>query len=990
MFDPEDYELLEVVNPILSGAKPHHLIRRLFDPYLHPRGIKELAAPKSLRLAAAVFDLLNALERGRCEHRLRTLRAVRDEVLHNGSPTLRRNTARVLLQTMKELVRAHGDEHRQLELAHDFKHATTGKPRLIRRLLRKYHLLEMPEAWNQMAFDHHVHDANSKGRKTPTHLIMDAWIKGIRHLGVNYYNYVTAEAASELLEAAEIMQVHLRIGVEMSAVFHGRHVQLVWAPRGFHSRQDFIAFLVEPGTRAFMDQGHAVAEVERQHLLRLLGSFNERHLPAINAEYGLAVPPPTEEAFLDLVGAAQASQLHLAELIHGTLLPHLRRRAEELRGEAAGAGDERQRQIRALIAAMDHLVPETIAERYLRAEVNPELPDPRSLDGPEVPELLKQNVRQLVEKFEHAPRGNRTILNPSKLTVADVLEVLYEGEGRISHIEIFNLKDWAEGQTEHRERICRLRQVINDGNVIEAKRMMLDILRAVEQRDPERADRLRRIVRDIPRLQSFYRHSHLKCRLGSDSTGRSRHSQGMGLVSVPTLTGRARRQARREHRMLPVRTLACRQVTFTPRSSPSPIINRLYQIARRNRLRRIGYCRTEEWIPEDRTTTLARDGNIAALGGVPEETHNNLTLDPPAPSSTARPQRFAPRYLNTSFKNLLKVTIGFIPAFLTFFLTKDWWLLAYLGAPIWFAITGLRNIGQSVIGGGGLFRSQLLKWNDFVSWGRVADSLLFTGFSVPLLDYLIKTRLLEGVFGITTETNPVVLYTVMALANGLYISGHSTFRGLQRAAIAGNFFRTVLSIPLAIGLNALLLKIAIASGVTHETAQHGLQLWAAVISKAASDSVASIIEGLADRSQNQAMRAADFRDKQIHLLEVYGQLEVLFPEEKVLDLLEQPKQFVAAVRAEGEDLVRQVIVNALDMMYFWMYQPRGRKVFRRLIRQATEEERQILIRSQRVLERKKMVSQLFIDGLVGKQFDQALAFYLSRVDAYLRDLRRIG
>ena len=35
------------------------------------------------------------------------------------------------------------------------------------RELRRYHLLEMPEEWNQIAFDDHVHDANTKGRKTP-------------------------------------------------------------------------------------------------------------------------------------------------------------------------------------------------------------------------------------------------------------------------------------------------------------------------------------------------------------------------------------------------------------------------------------------------------------------------------------------------------------------------------------------------------------------------------------------------------------------------------------------------------------------------------------------------------------------------------------------------------------------------------------------------------------------------------------------------------
>ena len=76
---------------------------------------------------------------------------------------------------------------------------------------------------------------------------------------------------------------------------------------------------------------------------------------------------------------------------------------------------------------------------------------------------------------------------------------------------------------------------------------------------------------------------------------------------------------------------------------------------------------------------------------------------------------------NSGVKNAIKVLIGFIPAFLTFALTKEWWFLAYCGAFIWFGITGLRNILQSVLGGGGFRRSPLLRWNDYVSWGRLTD-----------------------------------------------------------------------------------------------------------------------------------------------------------------------------------------------------------------------------------------------------------------------------
>ncbi len=279
LFDRHDYELLEVVNPVISREKAPHLFRNLYEPHLHARGIKELGAPRALRVAGAVFDLVHALEGKAPSARLRALRSVRDEVLHNGSTSFPRNTARVLLEIMKELVRSYGDTERQLRLAHDFAQATTGKPRLIRALLDRYRLLEMPEDWSQMAFDHHVHDANSKGRKSPTHLIMDAWIKGIRTLGVIYYNFVRPEAAAEALEAAAVMGISLRIGVELTAAVRGKRVQVIWAPRGFRSGRDFLDFLEKPEVQELLDEGHALAEYKTRLLIAVLQRFQEHHLP---------------------------------------------------------------------------------------------------------------------------------------------------------------------------------------------------------------------------------------------------------------------------------------------------------------------------------------------------------------------------------------------------------------------------------------------------------------------------------------------------------------------------------------------------------------------------------------------------------------------------------------------------------------------------------------------------------------------------------------
>ena len=97
---------------------------------------------------------------------------------------------------------------------------------------------------------------------------------------------------------------------------------------------------------------------------------------------------------------------------------------------------------------------------------------------------------------------------------------------------------------------------------------------------------------------------------------------------------------------------------------------------------------------------------------------------------------------------------------------------------LWFAITAVRNVLQSMVGGGAFCRSMLLPWNRYVSWSRMADSLLYTGISVPLLEVVVRMWLLEDWLGITVQNNALLVYTVIAMINSVYISGHNIFRGL--------------------------------------------------------------------------------------------------------------------------------------------------------------------------------------------------------------------
>ena len=487
----------------------------------------------------------------------------------------------------------------------------------------------------------------------------------------------------------------------------------------------------------------------------------------------------------------------------------------------------------------------------------------------------------------------------------------------------------------------------------------------------------------------MYKARPLKARMGSDSTGRSPRFHGMGLAVVDTLPARARRHIQEDlgsgREQIPIHMTVYEQHTFLRRQGmDAKPLKWGKRIAALPFIRRLGTIRREDWMVQGDATRMARQGNVVTLGGVDQTTGNDLTLVPRAVEN--RSKKVPWRYVNSHLRNLLKVLVGFVPAFATFYLTKEWWLLAYFGAFIWFGITGIRNIVQSVLGGGGLKRSPLLRWNAYVSWDRISDSLLFTGFSVPLLDYLTKTVVLEHLFGITIATNPMLLYTIMALTNGLYLSTHNAFRGLPKAAIYGNFFRSALSIPIAIALNLAVGSLLATAGVMN--INDILQKWAAVISKAASDTMAGIIEGAADRYNNIRTRYREYKKKLSELMDIYAQLELLYPETTAYELLEEPQKYRMTANREARDLETTISIHALDLLYFWNYQPRARSALNRLLKTINEEERNLLITSQYTLLRQRDISQMFIDGVVGKDFARPLAFYLSHYPEYLETMKR--
>ncbi|MBO4301295.1 MAG: hypothetical protein J5861_06800 [Desulfovibrio sp.] len=985
LFDPQDYKLIQMVNNFVAARARRNALPPP-ESDLHPNGIIEMTSEHGLRLAAAVIVLLESLAADDANERIRALRRLHDEVLYSTHSSLQNNTARVLVQIMKNLVRSSADQVRQLPLAHEFHSAVRGAPRVIRSLLRKYHLLEMPEEWNQQAFDHHVHDANTKGRKNPTHLIMDAWIKGIRFLTVIYYNTVDPEAARELLTSARIMGITVRIGIEFKATYRDKIVELTWSPLNINTSKALNDLLQRHDIAELLQAYAPINDWMRGHVLTLLHAWNSLHSKKLSTRWDMpALPPLDETAFLAFVGKRQPSALHLAEYIYQQLVPMLRKRDAQLRDALENEKDaEAQQHLRLSLDELEAIVPDMILEDWLSPKANPDIVFP-SKPQPGLPEVLLKQPEILLENL-HPLHPCQFILNLSGLTPQDVLELLWRGRGRITHLEVFNLRQWTSGQLTHAEEINALQRAINEGSTPRLKQIIRQIIES-EPQTSERMPLFRNILDNIPQLQEFYALAPLGSRVGTDSTSLSHHTHGMGLIFVETLPPKARSVLRREKNAqrltLPVHTDMFSYVQHHEPQQPLPFWQQW--------LRRIpgmehwGCQITRGWELEKKTTRFSKEGNLVTLGGVDNKGLNRESRQTPKPHREHIPF-WSPTYMNTNLSDMLKVLAGFLPAQWAFCYVDGWWVLTWFGALIWYLITFVRNVAQSVVGGGAFTRSLLVPWKRYVSWSRMADSLLYTGISVPLLEVVVRLWLLQDLMGITVQNNAFLVYTVIAFVNSFYISGHNIYRGLQKEAIIGNFFRSALSIPLSMVMGEGLLFCFEAMQMPEPVML--LQNCAAIVSKCSSDLVAAVIEGFADRNSYLRMRQCDYDSKLTQIYASLARQELIFPHRDIESMLRDPSAYWNALYEKDPAVARQAVVHLLDMMYMWYYQPRAREVFWRKMCAAPPEERGAIMAMHALLTLEREISTLILDGLLNKDFARALAFYLQKNRSYVRELRR--
>ncbi len=954
----------------------------LLSTHLHPHGIKEILEPRQSRIAKSILVLFNALEKDSINERLSALHSMRDELMFCADNASSMNTARVLLALVKDLVRETRPK-RKLELLHDFTLLTHGRPSLVRKYLEKYNLLEMPEEWNQIAFDHHVHDSYTTGRKTPTRIVMDSFIKGIRELTVIYYMIPSSEAVRELFTAAYYMRMTVHIAVEFSVTFRSKMVEIIWEPKNIIDENQYIAFTERKEVKKIASLTQKICKYRSETIFTKIDQFNVNSLKDFNRFYDIKSEPVLKDEFLLYIGQSLPSLEILAGFICRKTYPLIKERLENLEETSDKTS------FKHYVQKIHSFSSEFIMKTFLHFAESVFQP----VKEKAVPELIKLTPGSLIKLIENAYSSNNITLNLGGLSFADVIEILYEGKGSISHIEIYNYRNSINNRMPDTVKIEKFEQCINNRYVADLIQLikedcLLPLEREISMHSPD-SKKINRQIAAVKNIMNhtgdffkFYKTRKIKDKWGSDSTGWTAAYFGSGFALLETLPKRISRNIEKKyHEQLLSVSIQTAYYKIYGNVGYKESLSDLLNWKHKNIV----------WISDSNSNNRELP-NLIALGkkdpADPNRTDN--FFNDYAEKSKKKKKvgcflKYFWHYMPTDAKNWIKIGAGFVPAFLTFFLTSDWPFLMYFGAVIWFAITGIRNIFQAILGGDSFKHSQLLHWKNYIDWARIADSLFFSGWSVPLLDYLAKTVILYRGFHVSISENPLVVYSVMSVLNGMYIVSHNILRGFDKKTTFFNFFRSIIAIPVAFALSSVTGGVLIAFGIT-DTADI-LQKWAAVITKFAGDLIGGFIEGFSLYRKNIRLRKIDYQSKMIRFTRTCSDIELLYAEKNLFTGFSNKKDFFKDLQKKNPDLIKLLVYDALDFLYFWEYQPYSRPVIKHLFYQLSEKEQKDFLFYQQILREQKMIQSLMSSGVLGKNYKKTKFLYASKTENYLNSIQ---
>ena len=753
-FNSSVRELVERLNREMEA--PHKLPQRLVS---HPQGFAREISKRRLTIAERYLEIATLTEPGDWQQRLDALDSLVNLAMHAKTLSMPLNTARLQIALMKRCVESRRDRRRQLELMSNFALASHGQTPVIRRLLRDLDMVEVAEDGRQLrevgpGWDDHVHDAFTEGHETPCQLVLDAFIKGIARITVVYYDLVDPRLVEETIRAGEILGIDAEVGVEFSVGAAHQRVSFVYIPPDAGSVLGLRAFLAENHERLapFLAGLAHNAESRRQVIRSLLDTFNAVHLRTFNAAFPdqpfLQLAPLRPEALEALMPTGQASRLHLGQLLWSSMQPVMHKRVLFLKNQLQAALDAGRGHKRSSWEV------EQLRSRYRELREEYRLASPARLQEQYLHSRENRDYASAFATIEDvlpllsACGGRLAFIHPLSKGLQRAVDVLIRGHRWLTGIEVFNMADAAVRSPETVQRLGRVVEFLNAGDAVSATRLLED--RGVHCADPEA----------IERACAWYADHPLRPRCGSDYVGGNERVPGMGFSTNVQLS-----------------KLNLGMLRANRHASLGGAIGRLLS-ERKSR---------EEGL---------RDAELVYLLSAPATARINLVGDEAAGETVGL--RGLWRHLNLGLKSLLKLGVGLVPATL---------MVGPGYALLWLGITGFRNILVDLISSAGL---SLRAWRfSLVDKNNLANSLLWTGFSVPILaaakhGFDLGWPLLSDERGFIYV---LAKFWVIALANGLYIASHNKVRGFDTKVIRGNFFRTVLSWPLATvgsyGLNLL-------------------------------------------------------------------------------------------------------------------------------------------------------------------------------------------
>ena len=729
------------------------------DLLSHPGGFARAFHKRRLGMAEAYRRITGPPDPGRARKRLHALKRLMELSLHAKTASMPLNTARVQIEMMKTAVRTRHDPRRQMELIADFSRASHGREVEIRRFLAELGRIETPETGRplrelDLGWDDHVHDHLSEGRKTPSQVVLDAFLKGMSRLTLAYYDLPGRDTVFEGAEAGRILGVDVGVGIEFSVGPARRRHHFMFLPPASERAAASDFFDRHCRDLAEFADGLEENRIRRRRVIAgILEEFNRIGRASLNegfpGPHPLALPPLAPEDLERMAPHGQFSRNHLGELLCVALRETLWLRTVSLRSQYEVSAQLHRRgrmtaweleQVAAVYGRartdFTRLNPGDLRDAFLSGKAafdyDSAFPDPAAI----LPQL-------------GAVGGTVVFHRPLAFGLAAAAETLIRHHRDIHRVELVNLRDSLGRDPAETIQLARFVSRLNAGDADGLRDFLAR--REIGGIDPG----------DLARAAAHYAETPLRPVLGSASTGWEPEAPGMGFVAASRIPPRSLRRFTRTHYRLP-RPVSELVATGGLRDDASTILGPIHCLGRRSRFR-------------------------------PNEVGDE---DPARPIGFRR----AWRYLNPTLKNLIRAGIGWLPA-------RAWLGPGY--AFVWFAITFIRNVLVDLTAFSGLrIRAWSLRDIDF---DNVSQSLFWTGFSVPTLG-AVKLGF-ERFRPLLLPEHPAVFvwaeFLAICVANGLYIAAHNTLRGFDRRVVRANFFRSVLAWPFSALFSPLGVRIRV-------------------------------------------------------------------------------------------------------------------------------------------------------------------------------------